>query len=474
MNMLKNFKVKPDLFSLLIFGVLTACSQASEPTVSPTTVLDLTNESAAESTAVVTSEPEVIIVTSEVIVDKITVQNVDETEEGIQVIVQGYTSNTCTEVDEVTISKDGDTFNLTFQTSMLTEQECKEATVPFEEAVMLDAQGLPAGTYAIISGVIEYFEIGSDTSVKGSDESGEVVTDEAGTSPQDDASTEETPDDTGPRECEDYASFLADVTYPDNTEVEAGEVFTKTWEIKNSGTCSWGEGYEMVVVSGPFPGALPLDDPFPEVLPSGSVELSVVITAPLTADIHKGAWVIQRPEGDKVQIQEGDVFDLWAIVIVSGESAVSLGGGETREIKDGVVCAESNKNYENQILQLINGAREDKELPAYVLQPQLTNAARKLTNDMACNDFVSQTGTDGADWYGRITTEGYSYSDSAEIIFSGLAGLPEIAYNWWEENISLDGNILNSDFTQIGVAYAINPQTGASYYSVVFASPGTQ
>jgi len=472
--MLKNFKIKPDLFFLLIFWILTACSQTSEPTASPTTVPDPTKESAAEPTAVLASEPDVIIVSSEVVVDKISVQKADEDEEDIQVIIQGHTSNTCTEVDEVTISKEGDTFKLVFQTLYLTDQECKEETVPFEETVTLDIQGLPAGTYAITSGVFEYFDVGSDTAVDNANESAEVVTDEEETNSQDDANTEEGSSETEPRDCEDYASFLSDVTYPDNTEIEAGEVFTKTWEIKNNGTCTWGEGYEMIFVSGPFPGALPLDDPFPEVLPTGSVELSVVITAPLTADIHKGAWIIQRPEGDNVQIQEGDVFDLWAIVIVSGESAVSVGGGETRELKDGIVCAESNKNYENQILQLINGAREDENLPAYGLQPQLTNAARKLTNDMACNNFVSQTGSDGSDWFGRITTEGYSYSDAAEIIFSGVAGLPEIAYNWWEENINLDGNILNSEFTQIGIAYSINPQTGVSYYSVVFAVPGTQ
>ena len=37
----------------------------------------------------------------------------------------------------------------------------------------------------------------------------------------------------------DWVTFLKDVTVPDGTEFTQGETFTKTWRLKNRGTCTW-------------------------------------------------------------------------------------------------------------------------------------------------------------------------------------------------------------------------------------------
>ena len=34
-------------------------------------------------------------------------------------------------------------------------------------------------------------------------------------------------------------SFVSDVTIPDNTPMNAGQAFTKTWKVKNAGSCAW-------------------------------------------------------------------------------------------------------------------------------------------------------------------------------------------------------------------------------------------
>jgi hypothetical protein len=44
-------------------------------------------------------------------------------------------------------------------------------------------------------------------------------------------------------ECNNYVSFVRDVNYPDDTEVAPGSLIVKKWEVKNTGTCSWGPGY---------------------------------------------------------------------------------------------------------------------------------------------------------------------------------------------------------------------------------------
>ncbi|MBI3739709.1 MAG: hypothetical protein HY258_11730, partial [Chloroflexi bacterium] len=48
----------------------------------------------------------------------------------------------------------------------------------------------------------------------------------------------------------DNAQFITDVTYPDNTVIAPSTSFTKTWRLKNIGTCSWTPSYAVVFFSG--------------------------------------------------------------------------------------------------------------------------------------------------------------------------------------------------------------------------------
>jgi uncharacterized protein YkwD len=468
------------LLSVLVFAV--GCSGLAEPTSTPT--LEPTEVPAAQPTEA-PEMAQVRILPSEIVIEKILVGELEADSADIEVVLQGHASNTCTTVDGVTVSRDEDIFILNVQTTVTTEDDCQDESVPFEEMVTVSTAGLTPGTYLISSGVLTQFEI-AETEEQAVGESaeggtgegetpseGETAAGEGESSGEGAAGTDEETAPVEPRDCEDLASFVSDVTYPDNTTVQAGESITKTWEISNQGTCTWGEGYALEVVSGAFSEVTSLSDPFPEAAPSETVQVSVVLTAPLTAGTHRGTWVIERPEGDSIEAQAGKAFDLWAIIRV----ATTTGAGTTdgsRTYKDGMVCAQGNSAYESQLLQLINTTRANNELPAYELQSQLTDAARELTVDMACNDFVDHTGTDGSDWFDRITKQGYAYQDAAENIRYGFGTVPELALSWWMDSDTHRGNILSSDLTQIGIAYALNPQNGASYYTLVFALPEEQ
>jgi hypothetical protein len=50
--------------------------------------------------------------------------------------------------------------------------------------------------------------------------------------------------------CTDVAQFVTDVTVPDGTRYDAGATFTKTWRLRNIGTCTWTTAYTMVFDSG--------------------------------------------------------------------------------------------------------------------------------------------------------------------------------------------------------------------------------
>ena len=47
----------------------------------------------------------------------------------------------------------------------------------------------------------------------------------------------------------DLAQFVRDVTIPDGSTYAPGATFTKTWRLRNAGTCTW-SGYVLVFDSG--------------------------------------------------------------------------------------------------------------------------------------------------------------------------------------------------------------------------------
>jgi hypothetical protein len=49
----------------------------------------------------------------------------------------------------------------------------------------------------------------------------------------------------------DDATFVSDVTIPDGTHVVDGVSFVKTWRIRNSGTSTWGPGFQAIHIDGP-------------------------------------------------------------------------------------------------------------------------------------------------------------------------------------------------------------------------------
>jgi hypothetical protein len=101
------------------------------------------------------------------------------------------------------------------------------------------------------------------------------------------------------------AVFQADVTIPDNTRIEIGQPFTKTWRIRNTGTCNWGTGYRLEHVDGDLmsgPSRVSISE-----TPAGqSTEVSVSLRTPEKPGNYKGYWQVCVNEGcfgDRVYVQ---------------------------------------------------------------------------------------------------------------------------------------------------------------------------
>jgi hypothetical protein len=119
-----------------------------------------------------------------------------------------------------------------------------------------------------------------------------------------------------PTACTDRASFITDVTIPDDTYMEPGETFTKTWRLRNNGTCTWNSEYDLVFVSGEAMGA-PAAVPLPgNVPPNSTVDLSVELTVPSTEDTHRGNFMLRNAAGINFGIGANADVAFWVQIIV--------------------------------------------------------------------------------------------------------------------------------------------------------------
>ena len=117
---------------------------------------------------------------------------------------------------------------------------------------------------------------------------------------------------TTPPDCTNAAILLRDVTIPDDTQVKAGEKFTKTWELQNSGTCPWID-YIMNFSAGDSMNA-PLSAPIADTLPNERVQVSVELTAPSADGIYTASFTLNDPAGNQIPIGIENSF--WVKIVV--------------------------------------------------------------------------------------------------------------------------------------------------------------
>lgn len=94
------------------------------------------------------------------------------------------------------------------------------------------------------------------------------------------------------------ASFVEDISIPDGSKLVTGTAFTKTWRLKNIGSCAWTSGYALVFERGDQ-----MNGPAAQTLTTGSVapgetiDVSVNLVAPAAAGTYRGEWKLRDAGG---------------------------------------------------------------------------------------------------------------------------------------------------------------------------------
>jgi uncharacterized protein YkwD len=134
-----------------------------------------------------------------------------------------------------------------------------------------------------------------------------------------------------------------------------------------------------------------------------------------------------------------------------------------------------------RVLELTNQARSHARrcgaeafpaAPPLTLAPSaLERAALEHSQDMAEHDYMDHTGRDGSTPAARVNRAGYKWKAIGENLASGIM-TPEDAVNGWVGSPHHCENLMSSRFTQMAVAYAVNPSSsGGVYWTQMFGTP---
>jgi uncharacterized protein YkwD len=281
---------------------------------------------------------------------------------------------------------------------------------------------------------------------------------------------------TAPPNCKDGAVLLRDVTIQDNTQVQPNEKFTKTWEFQNTGTCPW-INYTLVFAAGDQMGA-PLSAPIPDTASNKKIQVSVELTAPASNGKYTGYFTLHNSDDKVVMIGIEKTF--WVKIVVgntvtvptASEASPTQTGSTTTSGHGGTANCNYTKNagYVAQITSLINAERTKAGLPSLTINSQLAAAAQGHSADMACNNFLGHTGSDGSYINDRLSRAGYPINTGySEII---AIGTPQDAINQWRSDQPHWDIVLNGGVTQIGAGYAYYSSSEyGGYITVDFGGP---
>lgn len=130
------------------------------------------------------------------------------------------------------------------------------------------------------------------------------------------------------------------------------------------------------------------------------------------------------------------------------------------------------KAVASKVLALTNEARSHARrcgdqafdaAPAVRWSPQLEHAAAQHAQDMAAHAYLEHRGRDGSTPAQRVSRAGYRWRSVGENVASGQV-TPEDVVDDWLRSPGHCANLMNAEFTEMGVAYGVNMKAG----SVVF------
>ncbi len=97
--------------------------------------------------------------------------------------------------------------------------------------------------------------------------------------------------------CTPNAELVKHVSIADGTVIDPGGRIDKVWKVKNTGNCSWGEGYSLVFYDGD-PMQAPKQQALPGTAPDKTTNIGVTMIAPFAPGTYTAVFRLKSPTGE--------------------------------------------------------------------------------------------------------------------------------------------------------------------------------
>ncbi len=128
-------------------------------------------------------------------------------------------------------------------------------------------------------------------------------------------------------ECQDSAQYISDDGM-DGTAYAPNTPFTKTWTLKNTGSCYWDDRYLVSYISGSTMTQQPgyfIVQKGQTVAPGQTVNVSIGMTSPIEAGDYRSYWGLKKVDGSFMPIRGGTNGNSFYVKINVSEGGVADG-----------------------------------------------------------------------------------------------------------------------------------------------------
>jgi hypothetical protein len=188
------------------------------------------------------------------------------------------------------------------------------------------------------------------------------------------------------------AAFVSDVTVKDGTVMDPEEEFTKTWRIKNVGTCTWDEDYTVVYSHGTNLAAKASYDLPEDVSPGETIDISINMEAPTANGTYTSNWLLRSDGGSTFGVGgSGNNSGVPFFVVIKVTKGSGDSGSDTDVIYDlasdycdadwssdednNLPCPGANSGNDGFVIRLSNPDLENRQEdePAIWMRPNHDN-----------------------------------------------------------------------------------------------------
>jgi hypothetical protein len=162
------------------------------------------------------------------------------------------------------------------------------------------------------------------------------------------------------------ASFEKDITIEDGSTILPNSVFTKTWELKNAGTCAWNTSYSVIFAGQGIAMGGPANAPIlkdGQVKPGETVRVSVTMRSPGEPGDYEGYWSLRSGDGKVFGIGPSGTTPFFVKIHVAGEFSFAdhLCSAQWSSGAGDLPCPGTNGDSKGYALPLKNPTLEDNK-----------------------------------------------------------------------------------------------------------------